>query len=334
MTEKKVRSKLSDVLLNNFIMYTPMHSKVYGKVYCPIYELRHPINGHGLDEELEIYNKDGQRMRQFFLRDAHFASDYMVRHRSKYFIWDRYNFALNTHFYSHKAMLQQMGNPDRKYGLLVESEAIKPHDYKIFERHKGLEKDFDYIFTYSDRLLDSLDNAKFFPACANSWYKYDNEKGYENKTKNISILCSRKIMAPLHIFRRAIAEKYEHSELVDTYGTFNGGGFVDISDTLKDYRYTFAIENDKTSYFFTERIISSFRAMCVPIYIGASKISEFFNPDGIIFIKESDLDDMDKIISQCNEKDYLDRLPAIIDNFHRAERYVNVWDSLFEDYLK
>ena len=334
VTGEKKRSKLHNIILNALIMKVPMHSKVYGKIYCPIYEMRHPIYGGKPEEEFEIYNKEGKKMRQFFVRDAHFASDYIVKHRSKYFIWDWYNIALNTHFYSHRTMLQQMGNPDRKYGLLMESEAIKPYDYQIFKRHKGLEKDFDYIFTYSENILNSVDNARFFPSCANSWYRYDNEKGYETKTKNISILCSDRTLTPLHLFRRQIAEKYKSSPLVDTFGTFDGGNFIDISDTLKDYRYTFAIENDKSGYFFTERVTSAFRAMCVPIYIGANKITEFFNPDGMIILKDTDIDNIDKIIAQCNEKDYEQRLPAIIDNYHRAERYVNVWDTLFEDYIK
>ena len=32
------------------------------------------------------------------------------------------------------------------------------------------ESEFDAGFTYSARILDSLDNARFFPACASPWY--------------------------------------------------------------------------------------------------------------------------------------------------------------------
>ncbi len=333
MTKKYLKSKPWNIIKNLLITHVPMYSKVYGKVYCPIYELRNPIKGSNIDEEYEIYNKDGQRMRQFFIRDAHINFNYTTNHRSKYFIWDFYNFALSTHFYSHHAMLQQMGAPKRKYGFLIESEILKKRDYEIFERHKGLEKDFNYIFTFSEKILDSVENARFFPAFASSWYKGEDDQLYQKKSKNISILSSNKILTDFHRLRLSIAQKYKNSDKVDTYGTF-AHGYCNIADTLKDYRYTFAIENDRKPYYFTERLTSSFRAMTVPIYIGATKIEKFFNVDGMIIVNPKDYDNIDKIIAQCNEKDYQERIPAIIDNYHRAKKYINVWDTLFEDYLK
>lgn len=63
MTKKYLKSKPWNIIKNLLITHVPMYSKVYGKVYCPIYELRNPIKGSNIDEEYEIYNKDGQRMR-------------------------------------------------------------------------------------------------------------------------------------------------------------------------------------------------------------------------------------------------------------------------------
>jgi len=334
MSKKYVKSKITDVIKNLLITHVPMHSKVYGKVYCPIYELRNPMTGSTPEEEYEIYNKDGQKMRQFFIRDAHINFNYTTHHRSKYFIWDFYNFALSTHFYSHHAMLQQMGSPKRKYGFLIESEILKQRDYDIFNRHKGLEKDFNLIFTFSEKILNSVENARFFPAFASSWYKGHDDTLYQKKTKNISILSSEKVMTDLHKLRLSLARKYKNSDKVDTYGTFDNGERCNILDTLMDYRYTFAIENDRKPYYFTERLTSSFRTMTVPIYVGATRIEKFFNTDGMIIIDPKDFDNIDKIIAQCSEKDYEERLPAIIDNYHRAEKYINVWDTLFEDYLQ
>ena len=34
-------------------------------------------------------------------------------------------------------MLETMGNPDKKYGFLLESKTIVPEDYKIFDKNKG-----------------------------------------------------------------------------------------------------------------------------------------------------------------------------------------------------
>lgn len=105
----------------------------------------------------------------YFLRDIHTAATPYYG-MGKYFLWDRYNFGLKTHFYTHNSMLQTMGIPTRKFGLLIESPTIVPRDYKIFERHKGLEKEFDAIFTPHDCILNKIPNAVFYPHAAAPWY--------------------------------------------------------------------------------------------------------------------------------------------------------------------
>jgi hypothetical protein len=74
--------------------------------------------------------------------------------------------------------------------------------------------------------------------------------------------------------------------------------------------------------------------MTVPIYLGASKIDHFFNPDGIIFLKTTDLDSIDKILKKCTEREYERRLPAVLDNFQRVQPYLNANDWLFKTYLR
>ena len=237
-------------------------------------------------------------------------------------------------------MVQQVGNPDVRYGLLWESESLVPEDYKIFDRRKGLEKDFDLIFTFSEALLEKLPNARFFPGCASSWYGTNfgggklSETSYLRKQKNVSILASNKTRVPLHKFRLALAKKLKHEGVADTFGTFSSGRSVMIAETLDDYRFSFAIENDIKPLFFTERLTSCFASMTIPIYLGASKIDHFFNPDGIIFLKTTDLDSIDNILKKCTEREYERRLPAVLDNFQRVQPYLNANDWLFKTYLR
>lgn len=166
-------------------------SKQYSKIYFPIYNSSHILH----PEEPQIFNKEGFAMRSFFLRDAQWAHYPNYMH-SRYFIWDRFNIGLNTHFYTHNTMLQTMGRPSKRFGVLWESEAIVPEDYKIFKRHKTLSEDFELVFTFSERLLDSLSNARFYPGCSSSWYGSTmgggtlSESGHQHKTKSISILSS------------------------------------------------------------------------------------------------------------------------------------------------
>jgi hypothetical protein len=309
-------------------------SKPYSKIYLPIYNSSHKLN----PEEPIIFNPEGFKMRTFFLRDAQWAHhpSYM---QSKYFIWDRYNVGLNTHFYTHNAMLETMGSPEKCFGILWESEAIVPRDYKLFRRHKRLADNFEYIFTFSEHLLETLPNARFYPGCSSAWYGTTigggivSELAHRYKTKNVSILSSNKLQTPLHRFRLELARKLKHYQLVDVYGNFDGGSLVKYCDTLESYRFSFAIENDQKPFFFTERLTSCFASMTLPIYLGATKIEQYFNMDGIIQLKVSDLDNIEKILQLCTPAEYERRLPAIIDNYNRVKPFLNANDWLYENYL-
>lgn len=284
----------------------------------------------------EVYNKYGEQMEFYFLYDQ-LMECYSL---SRYFLWDRANYGLDTHFYMHNNMLTTKGKPIRKYGLLVESRAIVPDNYRIFDRYRGLEKEFVSIFTYDEDLLNRIENAVFFPGCAGAWYgKKDGtfvweEDAYLRKNKNVSIVSSDKVACHLHAVRLEVARYCKQKGIADTFGTFDGGKYSIIDDSLTDYRFSFAIENDISDYFFTERIINCFAAQTIPIYLGARKIQEFFNIDGIICVTEKDLEDVEKILRMCTREYYEEHLEAIKDNYRRAYKYQNVWDTLYLEHLK
>ena len=304
-----------------------VHHAKYGKIYYPNYNLDFEFR----DGDLDIYNKNGEKLETFFIRDNMYA--HIPTFRSRYFIFDRYNFGLKTHFYSHNHIMETMGRPDRKYALLMESEAIMRSAHNLFFKHKGLNKDFDLIFTHSARILDSFDNARFVPFCASIWQREEvTGDTYLHKTKNISILSSDKLMCPLHKFRYDLAYKCKNEHLADTFGTFDGGPLINLSDTLKDYRYSICIENEVQPYFFTERLLTAFAFHTVPIYLGATEIDKFFNPDGIIKITTKD--DINEVLKQCSKEDYENRLPAIKDNYNRVLEYGSLLDYMYEKYVK
>lgn len=310
--------------------------RVYGKAYLPYYNTDVAFTNH----TPRVYNREGNPMDLFFLRDMHGAhTPYGPEMASKYFLWDRFNFGLPTHFYTHNAMLETMGKPTHRYGLLMESPAIVPDDYTIFQRHKGLHKDFDLIFTYCDKILNTIPNAKFLPFFAAPWYGSEtyggtiSPQGYLHKTKNISIVSSDKTMCPLHHTRIALAKKCKREHLADTYGTFDGGPRVKNAVSLTDYRYSIVVENDLSPFFFTQKITSCFAAHTIPIYLGTSQIGRFFNQDGIIPIQAQDVDNLPAILQRCNEQDYLSRLDAVKDNFERVKKYFCIFDWLYETYL-
>lgn len=290
--------------------------------------------------EPEIYNRAGERLRTFFLRDIHTAHGKSMV--SNYFLWDRFNVGLNTHFYSHGAMLETMGKPTKRYGIFPESRSIVPRDYQIFQKNSGLEKDFDLIFTYDEELLATLPNARFVPLVAQPCLlgiaesEFFSEQNLQlSKSNNVMMVASAKRLCGLHDLRIQVAETVRDSKLGDTFGSFDGGNYVDnLYGLLKKYRYAIMLENDITSYFFSERLINCFLTMTVPIYLGATKLHEFFNTDGIIQITPKDAQNIAAVLKQCSEQDYESRLSAILYNHEEAKKYINVYDYLYCRYIK
>ena len=118
--------------------------KAYKKLYYPYYSRSREMPSN----KPCIYNRFGEKMDVFFIRDTLCIDEpYIDMAESKAFIWDRFNVGLDTHFYTHNSMLETMGKPVNKYGWMLEAESIVPEDYKMFKRHKGLEKEFESIFT-------------------------------------------------------------------------------------------------------------------------------------------------------------------------------------------
>lgn len=304
-----------------------------GKIYLPIY----PGAFEPKRQKPEIYNKDGEKMNTYFIRTKNQVGF------SKYFIWDYYNYNLPEQFYTQECMLETMGNPQKRYGLFIESESIIPATYKIFDKNKGLEKDFDLIFTHTERFLEKFDNARLVPYCAGIWYSIKDPNGnnnepvkdwYENKNKNISIVSSAKVMCELHKLRINWAKQCKQYGWADTFGDFDGGKIVPIGESLKNYRYSIAIENQIEPYWFTEKIVNCFATMTIPVYIGATKIDRFFNPDGIIQVSPKDYDNLEKIIKKCTKEYYDERLDIVKENYYKAFQFENINDFMYLNYLK
>ena len=284
-----------------------------------------------------IYNEEGRLLETYFIKNRHSQHAPFGR-EGKYFFWDRYNYGLDTHFYGPESLTKTLGNPQVKYGMLTESRAIVPQDYEVFRRHKGLEKEFRYIFTYDETILNEIENARFYPICARVWYGQDNQflwdsDAYLKKSRDVSVLSSAKTMCHLHEVRVELCRYCKRNCLADTFGTFDGGAPCLADDSLRDYRYSIIIENDISDYFFTEKITNCFAAQTIPVYLGARKIDRYFDGDGIIAVTEKDLANIEDVLKMCTRENYEARLPAVLRNFEKVREYVNMQDYLYEHYL-
>lgn len=282
----------------------------------------------------KIYNADGKLLETYFIRNRH-SQHAPFGHEGKYFFWDRYNYGLDTHFYGAEEMLHTLGNPVVKYGMLTESRIIVPKDYEVFHKHKGLEKEFRYIFTYDEKILNEIENARFYPIAAGIWNQKMKEDLYLKKEEDLSILCSDKVMCSLHQFRLELARRCKKDQLAHTFGKFDGGSYIQsVDESLDRFRFSIIIENDISDYYFSERLTSCFAAQTIPVYLGARKISQFFNPEGMILLKDADLDAAVRALRQCTRQEYEARLAAVQDNYNRVQEYSNMQDYLYEHFLQ
>ena len=293
--------------------------------------------------EPEIYNVNGEKMRVFYLKDSVCKhSPYTFSSQNigvtKSILWDRYNIKLPIHFYTHKDIFDSQDDCSKKFALLIESEAIVPDEYEKILSEAEYMKAFDGIFTHSERLLKKYTNAYFIPG-SSVWYGGTtgggmmDENAFLKKTKNVSLVSSDKAQCELHKYRMKLASWLYDSDIVDVLGTFRGGSYVNIADSLKNYRYSIVIENYVTNCYFTEKLLNCFASMTVPIYLGAKKIDNYFNAEGIIQIHpEMNETEIKEIIDRCSEMDYMSRVAAIQDNYERVKEYLCIEDYIYSHY--
>ncbi|MDO4188838.1 MAG: glycosyltransferase family 10 [Lachnospiraceae bacterium] len=278
-----------------------------------------------------VYNKEGNRMYTCFM-----AYDHPFENGNQ-IMFDYSDWGLNVHFYGESELNRIVGNPKIRLAFLGESQLIVKNQYDyVIENQFEIENNFDYIFTFDERILNEFKNAKYFPYPSTPWYgkKYgckDNQ--YEFKEKNISIIASNKSLTRLHRLRVEVAKRCKEEGLADAYGKFDGGEFLDnYDDAFRNYRYAIVIENNVSDYYFTEKITSCFAAQTVPIYLGARRIGDFFNENGIITVPENKPELIYEILSNCCYEDYISRKDAIIDNYNRVKLYNGRWNWWFRNY--
>jgi len=201
-------------------------------------------------------------------------------------------------------------NDSKKVAWLLEPIGIDPGIYTwILENYHK----FDNVLTFDGDIISQIDNGLFQP-----YGTYWVEKDSPVKNRLVSMIASHKKEAVGHKLRHSI---YNHfSGVIDTFGTITGNRLIDKGTGLRDFRYSFAIENCIQDGYFTEKILDCFATKTIPVYWGTRSITEFFNPDGIIFI--DDFKSVESVINYLNEDVYSSKLEAIEDNFNRVDDYL------------
>ena len=203
---------------------------------------------------------------------AKFTTDFQ---HSKYIEWNRmYDNVKDDEliFLTDDCMCSADNLKGRKIGMLMEPRAINPAIYEWVSSNHGQLKN---VLTYDKNLLDSCSNALFYPHCG-CWIKEEDQNVY-GKTKLLSIIASDKRQTEGHRLRHASIDVLRANNFeLDVYG--RGYNPIDYKlDSLKDYAFSLIIENSRSDYYFTEKLMDSFVTGTVPIYWGCPSIGDFFN---------------------------------------------------------
>jgi Glycosyltransferase family 10 (fucosyltransferase) C-term len=200
-----------------------------------------------------------------------------------------------------------------KIGWLIESKLIAPHAYEWMAKNHDR---FDHVWTHDRELLEGNPKCRFVPV-GGAWI-FEKDQRMHDKSKLLSIIASEKTATPGHKLRHAIVATY--GGRID--GLF-GRAYQAIpykADGLRDYMFTFAIENARYDYYFTEKLIDCFVTGTIPIYWGCPSIGRFFDVEGIIVIEG--IEDIDRIIGELASGLYEKMKKHATTNFALAKDYL------------
>lgn len=218
---------------------------------------------------------------------------------------------------------------DNNIAWMLESKEITPLEYSWVLKNSNK---FSSIFTFDKDLLEALPQAKFVPL-GGCWID-ESDRQIHNKTKNISLIASKKKTTTGQKLRHQIVRQYQGS--ID--GLY-GGAYLPVEkklQALKNYRYSIVIENTYKDYYFSEKLIDCLVTGTIPIYWGCPSVEEFFDKKG--FIRFTNIRDLDEIFLKIGEEDYLSRIDSILKNFEIAKQYtdpeLNFWRTLSKNFFE
>lgn len=197
-------------------------------------------------------------------------------------------------------------NKDKILFLLEPEEIIKSIYQNIFITNPNY-----IIITHHKKYINNK-NIFYINPPTDTWIDKDKLKVYK-KNKLCSMISSTKKYATGHLIRWKIIEQY-HSK-IDLYG-YGINPIKNKIEGLKDYCFSFAIENSKEPGYYTEKIFDCFLTGTIPIYFGDPCIGDIFDINGII--PYDDNFDFESLSIEL----YRSKKQSILNNFNIANSLV------------
>jgi|TARA_R110002073_G_scaffold223993_3_gene384208 hypothetical protein len=216
---------------------------------------------------------------------------------------------------------------------------------QLFGHHDYVQKvknNYSLILTWSQDVVDKCSNAKKFIHgetnldldYINSFYFRDERlfevtflsgvleliEGHKLRQKVLQIendLCIPvKFWKVLSDFNHETGNRPGYrdpgAEIITEKGTpIEGEGKKEIWN--RKSMFHIAIENSRNLNYYTDKIVDCFATKTIPIYWGAPNIADYFNKEGIITFENEE--DLKEILNNLTERDYINRLEAIEENY-------------------
>jgi len=206
----------------------------------------------------------------------------------------------------------------------------KWHNEPIVRR--PIEKGIDRVYTHLH--LPGHPEAHTAPPVLDWWVdktfdELDNLEAPE-KHRDLSAIASTKVDIPGHVQRNEFVTMLE-AEFpdVDIFGHGRARSLDDKWDGIAPYRYSIAIENTSKDDYWTEKIADCFLSYTVPLYFGATNISDYFPADSYIWLPIDNPEHAIEVVRQTLTSDnWPDRLEALREARHRILHRYSLYAQL------
>lgn len=198
--------------------------------------------------------------------------------------------------------------------------------------------EFQIFFTHEKQFLQNYSNTRWIPGNG-IWIGHSYGGGVTglcNKDRLLSFITSDKQTTTLQQLRVLLARKlgelsnYEIDIYLRPAHAFE---YIPISQCLGRYHFSLIVENTISPWYFTEKLLNCFAVGTIPIYLGATEIEEFFNPQGIIkFMSMGEF--IDKTLPSLSPDLYKSKIDGVVDNLERSLKMSSIEKVISETIMQ
>jgi hypothetical protein len=201
--------------------------------------------------------------------------------------------------------------PRENIWVLMQEPYVKGLTDWMVERHEY----FFYLYTHHgpSNHSRSIVSQPALPWHINKSFDQLSQMDIPAKSKTISWIVGNAMSIPGHVKRRSFLQFIQNNASLDVDLFGRGVQFIeDKWDSLAPYKYSLAIENSRSSDYWTEKIADCFLSWTIPFYYGCTNLEEYFPEESFIRIDvEKPEIAVDMIQSAIKNNEWEKRLPAL-----------------------